>query len=205
MGPRPAPPDLVGDLDKPDTLDGPYFEETLYVTPSSLPPEHRARVEEVTAEGAAAIGLTEGPVHAEVRVDGDRAVILEVAARSIGGLCSRALRFGAGISLESVILRHALRLPLDDLERADAASGVMMIPIPATGVLRGIDGLDAARSVEGIVGVEVNVARGREVETLPEGGRYLGFLFARGGDPATVEQSLRQAHECLQINIEPHD
>jgi biotin carboxylase len=190
-------------FDKPDALDGPYFEETLYVTPSRLPPDQRARAEEVTAAAAEAIGLTEGPVHAEVRLDQDRAVVLEVAARSIGGLCSRALRFGAGISLESVILRHALGLPLDDLERADAASGVMMMPIPATGVLRAVDGVDAARAVEGMVGVEVSVARGRAVQALPEGGRYLGFLFARGDDPAAVERALRRAHRHLDITIEP--
>jgi biotin carboxylase len=190
-------------FDKPDAPDGPYFEETLYVTPSRLPRHVQARVEAVTAAAAEAIGLTQGPIHAEVRLENDQAVVLEVAARSIGGLCSRALRFGAGISLESVILRHALGLPLHDLERADSASGVMMLPIPETGTLVTVGGLDEARAVDGIVGVEISVARGRSVVALPDGGRYLGFVFARGEDPATVERALRRAHGLLDISIDP--
>jgi hypothetical protein len=156
----------------------------------------------VTSRACAAIGLVEGPVHAEVRVDGARVWVIEVAARSIGGLCARTLRFGAGIALEEVILRHALGLPLDGLARETSASGVMMLPIPRAGVLRAVDGQDAARAVAGVTGLEITVPRGRRVVPLPEGDRYLGFVFARGDTPDAVETSLRAAHAALEIDIE---
>jgi biotin carboxylase len=188
-------------FDKPDSLDGPYFEETLYVTPSRLPTEVQGVVAALVSAGAVALGLREGPVHAEVRVDGGSVRLLEVAARSIGGLCSRALRFGTGISLEEVILRHALGLRLDDLRREEVASGVMMLPIPRSGILAEVRGADAARAVPGIEGLELTIARGRTVRALPEGDRYLGFAFARGPTPEAVEDSLRRAHACLEVEI----
>ncbi|MGH9183959.1 MAG: ATP-grasp domain-containing protein [Acidimicrobiales bacterium] len=188
-------------FDKPDPLEGPYFEETIYVTPSRLAPEAQAAVVAAAAAAAAALGVVEGPVHAEVRLAGSEAVVLELAARSIGGLCSRALRFGAGVSLEELILRHALGLPLDGLAREPAASGVMMIPIPATGVLEDVRGVDAARAVPGVVGAEITITRGRLVRALPEGDRYLGFLFARGETPEEVEGALRDAHARLEVVV----
>ena len=196
--------EVLAVFDKPDPLEGPYFEETLYVTPSRLPAGVLAEIEAVTVAAARALGLREGPIHAELRVDGDRVSVLELAARSIGGLCSRALRFGAGVSLEEVILRHALGLGLADVQRESAASGVMMIPIPATGVLRAVDGLREARAVEGIGGLEITISRGRPVVALPEGDRYLGFMFARGASADAVEHALRAAHDRLAIEIEPH-
>ena len=196
--------EVLAVFDKPDPLDGPYFEETLYVTPSRLPMTVLAEVEAVTARAARAVGLGEGPIHAELRVDGERVSVLELAARSIGGLCSRALRFGAGVSLEQVILRHALGVGLEDLARESTASGVMMIPIPGAGVLRAVEGQQQARAVEGIGGLEITIARGRPVVPLPEGDRYLGFLFARAASPDGVERSLRVAHGLLRIRIEPH-
>jgi biotin carboxylase len=195
--------EVLAVFDKPDPLEGPYFEETLYVTPSRLPAGVLAEVEAVTARAAAALDLREGPVHAELRVDGDRVSVLELAARSIGGLCSRALRFGAGLSLEEVILRHALGLGLEDLTRETSASGVMMIPIPGPGVLRAVDGQDEARAVPGIAGLEITIARGRPVVPLPEGDRYLGFMFARAASADDVERSLRAAHGRLRISIDP--
>ncbi len=149
-----------------------------------------------------AIGLTEGPVHAEVRVAGQQVALIEVAARTIGGLCGRTLRFGAGISLEEVILRHALGLPLDDIHRNDGASGVMMLPIPRAGTLRAVHGRDAARAVEGVVGLEITVPIGARVQPLPEADRYLGFLFARGATPEAVEVALRAGSAALDIVIE---
>jgi hypothetical protein len=191
-------------FDKPDPLEGPYFEETLYVTPSRLPAAVQAEIEAVTARAARALGLREGPIHAELRVDGERVSVLELAARSIGGLCSRALRFGAGVSLEQVILRHALGLGLEDLARESTASGVMMIPIPGAGVLRAVEGQAQARMVEGIAGLEITIARGRRVVPLPDGDRYLGFMFARAKSADAVERCLRSAHARLRIRIEPH-
>ena len=195
--------EVLAVFDKPDPLDGPYFEETLYVTPSRLPAAVLGAVEATTARAADALGLREGPVHAELRVDGSQVSVLELAARSIGGLCSRALRFGAGISLEQVILRHALGLGLDDVARESTASGVMMIPIPGAGVLGAVDGQEEARAVHGIAGLEITIARGGRVVPLPDGDRYLGFLFARGASAAAVEFSLRDAHARLRIAIEP--
>jgi biotin carboxylase len=188
-------------FDKPDPLEGPYFEETIFTTPSRLPGEVVAAVTRMTADACAALGLREGPVHAELRTDGRRVWMLELAARSIGGLCSRSLRFGLGVSLEEVILRHALGLPLGDLRREAAASGVMMLPIPRAGVLREVRGHDEARAVPGIAGLEISIGRDRPVRPLPEGDRYLGFLFARGDTPAQVEHALRAAHERLEIDI----
>jgi biotin carboxylase len=188
-------------FDKPDPLEGPYFEETIYVTPSRVPAETQQRIERAVADACAAIGLTDGPIHAELRLPDGDAVLLEVAARSIGGLCSRALRFGAGISLEEVILTHALGLPLGDLRRETGASGVMMIPIPASGTLREVGGVEGAGRVDGIAGVEITIPRGQEVKALPEGDRYLGFIFATGPTPEDVERSLREAHARLDIAI----
>jgi biotin carboxylase len=188
-------------FDKPDPLEGPYFEETIYVTPSRLPPETLGAIVRMTADAAAALELVEGPIHAELRTDGGRAWVLELAARSIGGLCSRALRFGVGVTLEEVILRHALGLPIDDLRRESAASGVMMIPIPRAGILEEVRGQDRARAVPGIAGLELTIGPGRHVKPLPEGDRYLGFLFARADGPEGVEQALRTAHGHLEIVI----
>jgi biotin carboxylase len=188
-------------FDKPDPLDGPFFEETIYVTPSRHPPGSRQAVERVAAAAARALGLTEGPIHAELRLADVGPVVIEVAARSIGGLCARTLRFGAGLSLEEVIVAHALGRPLSDLRREARASGVMMLPIPRGGVLRGVAGLDEARGVPGVAEVVITVPEGREVEPLPEGDSYLGFLFARGESPGAVEAALRQAHARLRFDI----
>jgi biotin carboxylase len=194
--------EVLAIFDKPDPLEGPYFEETIYVTPSRHPVADLAEVRRLVQQACTALGLAEGPVHAEARLSPAGPVLLEVAARSIGGLCARALRFGAGVSLEELLLRHALGLPTDGLVREDVASGVMMLPIPRTGVLRDVRGLEAARAVPGVVGLEITVARGKPVRTLPEGDRYLGFLFARSDTAADVEATLRAAHALLDVVIE---
>ena len=191
--------EVLAVFDKPDPLDGPYFEETMYVTPSAHAGDELARV---VADGCRAIGLTEGPVHAEARIRDGVVVLIEVAARSIGGLCSRALTFGAGVSLEELILRHALHLPLDDLERERRASGVLMLPIPRSGVLREVTGREEALAVPGVGGLEITIPPGREVRALPEGDRYLGFLFATGDTAADVEATLREASGRLTIRID---
>ena len=190
-------------FDKPDPLEGPYFEETIYVTPSRLPREVQNRLAAELQNAAGALGLSEGPIHAEFRLGSSGPVLLEVAARSIGGLCSRALRFGAGVSLEELILRHALGMGLGQLELETAASGVMMIPIPVAGMLREVRNLSAARAVNGIAGVEITIPPGQAVVPLPEGDRYLGFIFSTGSEPDEVEDSLRKAHAVLDIDIEP--
>src|SRR5512133_316742 len=193
--------EVLAVFDKPDPLDGPFFEETIYVTPSRHAPELQRRVEEVVADGARALGLAEGPVHAELRLGRDGPVVLEIAARSIGGLCSRTLRFGAGLTLEEVLVAHAMGLPLESLRREARAAGVMMLPIPRRGVLHGVRGVDAARAVTGIEDVVITVPEGREVVPLPEGDSYLGFLFARGERPEEVERALRDAHRRLAFDV----
>jgi hypothetical protein len=194
--------EVLAVFDKPDSPEGPYFEETLLVTPSRLPTPALSDIRKTTAAAVSALGLQEGPVHAELRVSDGRSYVLEVAARSIGGLCSRSLRFGLGARLEEIILRHALSLPLDNLEREPAASGVMMIPIQREGILRGVLGLDAANAVPGVAGIEISATQGRTIRPLPEGDRYLGFIFARGLTPAEVEVSLRRAYGLLEIRID---
>ena len=195
-------------FDKPDPLVGPVFEETIYVTPSRAPaPVQEAIVESVRAT-AAAVGLTGGPVHAEVRVRSDReaieAVPVDVAARTIGGRCGRALRFGTGLSLEELVLRHALgddRYPA----REEDAAGVLMLPVPRAGTLRRITGVDEARTIPGIREIEISIPVGREVVPLPQGNRYLGFAFASGFDPGQVEAALRAARDRIRVEIEDMD
>jgi biotin carboxylase len=188
-------------FDKPDPLDGPFFEETIYVTPSRLPELGQRRLREVAASGARALGLVEGPVHAELRQGDAGTFLIEIAARSIGGLCARTLRFGTGMSLEEVILRNALRLPIPTLERERAAAGVLMIPIPRAGVLEGVAGVDRAGSVPGIVEVAISAHPGSRLVPLPEGSRYLGFVFSRAETPEAAEAALREAHSRLEFRI----
>lgn len=193
-------------FDKPDPLDGPFFEETIYVTPSPAPRATEAAIVEGVARAAAAIGLRHGPVHAECRVNEAGVFVLEVAARPIGGLCARALRFTRGaesIGLEELLLRHALGEPADAWRREDAASGVMMIPIPGRGVFRGVSGVEEARDEPGVDEVRITAKTDQLLLPLPEGASYLGFIFARGATGAQVEQSLRGAHARLAFEIEP--
>lgn len=190
-------------FDKPDPLEGPYFEETIYVTPSRLSDEAQRTVAATTARAASALGLHDGPIHAELRLNDEGPWVLEVAARSIGGLCARTLRFGAGIGLEELILRHALGLPIASLKRESRAAGVMMIPIPKAGTLREVSGIHAARSVPGVEDITITIPLGQEVVPLPEGYKYLGFIFARADGPAAVEAALREAHCRLDFAIEP--
>ncbi len=189
-------------FDKPDPLGGPFFEETLYVTPSRLPESTQREISRVSAEAARAIGLQHGAVHAELRLrDDETPVAIEVAGRSIGGLCSRALRFGLGISLEELLLRHALGRDVEGLAREAGASGVMMIPIPRAGTLERTLGLDEARAVPGIEEITITAHPGKTLVPLPEGSSYLGFIFARAGEPDTVEHALREAHARLSFEI----
>jgi biotin carboxylase len=189
-------------FDKPDPLDGPFFEETIYVTPSRLPEATQAAIADCTARAAAALGLREGPVHAELRVNEAGPWMVELAGRSIGGLCSTILQFGTRMCLEEIILRHAVGLEIPSLEREQQAVGVMMIPIPGAGLLRAVHGVGEARAVPGIEGVEITAKLYNQLVPLPEGESYLGFIFARGETPEQVERSLREAHRCLRFDIE---
>jgi biotin carboxylase len=190
-------------FDKPDPLDGPFFEETIYVTPSRLPTSVQSEIASCTARAARALGLQDGPVHAELRVNRQGASVIEVAARSIGGLCSRTLRFGTGLSLEELILRHALGMGITSLTRERRAAGVMMIPIPKAGVLKEVRGQVEARSVPGIEEIAITAHPGEDLVPLPEGARYPGFIFARAESPERVEAALREAHRRLTFVVMP--
>ena len=194
-------------FDKPDPLDGPFFEETIYVTPSRLPPPVQSLAAERVREGCAAYGLTEGPVHAELRIHDGDAWIIEIAGRTIGGDCARLFTFGSGTSLEHLVLQRALgRAPgVPDAPFRDAgrAAGVLMIPTPGAGTLRRVEGVMAASRIPGIREVSITVREGYELTPLPEGGTYLGFVFALGEDPADVEDSLRRAQETMRVVLAP--
>jgi biotin carboxylase len=194
--------EILAVLDKPEPMSGPYFEETIFVTPSRHPEAVLAEVERVTASAVHALGLTEGPIHAELRIDAGRPMIIEVAGRTIGGLCGRALRFGLlGAPLETVVLRHALGMRKESMRRERSASGVLMIPIPAAGTLRSVVGIDEVRSHPGVTSVEITAPIGTEVAPPPDGDRYLGFVFARADDPATVEETLRWAMATIEVGV----
>jgi hypothetical protein len=208
-------------FDKPDPLDGPFFEETIYLTPSAATHDTQRALEEGVARAARALGLHHGPIHAECRVNANGVFVLEVAARPIGGLCARALRFGvrSGFSrfpqncgnrenpdltpLEELLLRHALGEDPAPYRREDSASGVMMIPIPRRGILRRVAGLDRARAIEGIDEIHITAKPDQLLVPLPEGASYLGFIFARAARPGLVEQALRAAQAHLVFTIDP--
>src|SRR5690348_97712 len=188
-------------FDKPDPLDGPFFEETIYVTPSRLPDAAQRAIADCAARAPAAIGLRDGPVHAELRVNERGPWMLEIAGRSIGGLCSTILEFGSGMCLEELILRHAVGEEIISVERDQHAAGVMMIPIPAAGMLKAVHGVEEAAAVPLVTGVEITAKLNHPLIPLPEGASYLGFIFARGETAAEVEEAIRRAHHCLRFDI----
>jgi biotin carboxylase len=195
--------EVLAVFDKPDPLNGPFFEETIYVTPSQQPARLQQDIAATVQAATRALGLTAGPVHAEVRCNDTGIWMLEVAARSIGGLCARTLRFGMGMSLEELILRHAVGLPIASLLREDRAAGVLMLPIPRAGLLREVRGQDAARHLPGIEGVVITIPKGERLVPLPEGDRYLGFVFARAQTTPEVERALRAAQRQLVVDADP--
>jgi biotin carboxylase len=191
---------ILAIFDKPDPLEGPFFEETIYVTPSRLPTEMQDAIRDSVERSVAALGLTHGPLHAEFRIHDGRAWPLELQLRPIGGLCARTLRFGPNlIGLEELLVRHALGLPGADEEREPEASGVMMIPVPQSGIFEGTEGREEALAVPAITEIEITAREHDPVLAWPEGSSYLGFIFARAAKPAEVEQSLREAHARLRF------
>jgi biotin carboxylase len=183
-------------FDKPDPLDGPFFEETIYVTVAV-----RRKISETTQRAVAALGLTRGPIHAEMRVNDAGVWMLEVAARPIGGLCSRVLRFAGGRSLEELILRHAAGEDIGEVPLEEGAHAVMMIPIPRAGIYAGVSGVDDARAVRGIDDIVVTAKQGQAMLPLPEGASYLGFIFSRAETPEGAVEALRNAHARLKFEF----
>ncbi len=195
-------------FDKPDPLSGPFFEETLYVTPSRLKPQVQAQAVENLERATRALGLYHGPLHAELRINPEGIWVLEIAARSIGGLCSRALRFyspehGNDVSLEELLIRLALGEDVQKISREEAASGVVMIPIPEAGIFQEVEGVERALETPGVEEIRITVKPNEKLVPLPEGSSYLGFIFARGRTPDFVEEALRLAHQRLHFVITP--
>jgi biotin carboxylase len=189
-------------FDKPDPLEGPYFEETIYVTPSRLPREQQDAIARCARDSARALGLIHGPIHAEFRVNADGVWPLEIAPRPIGGLCARALRFGPElVSLEELLVRHAVGLAGSEVERESIASGVMMIPVPENGILERVEGIDEVSAAENIASLEITARLHDKIVAWPEGSSYLGFIFARADEPEKVERALQQAHGKLKIVV----
>jgi biotin carboxylase len=199
---------LLALFDKPDPLEGPYFEETIYVTPSRLPAEIEERIVECARRTVQALKLTQGPLHAEFRINDAGPWVLEAAARPIGGLCSRALRFGPSETgelffLEELLVRHALGLAGSDLPREGSAAGVMMIPVPQSGILERVGGTEEVAATPGVEGIQITARLHDFIAAWPEGSSYLGFIFARGATPAEVETALRRAHSKLRFVLAP--
>jgi ATP-grasp domain/L-amino acid ligase C-terminal domain 2 len=195
-------------FDKPDPLEGPYFEETIYVTPSRLSGDEQRAIERSLLSCIRAVGLTHGPVHAEFRVNAQSVWPIELAPRPIGGLCAHALRFRLNdgrelIGLEELLLRHALGLPGSESQREVAASGVMMIPVPHSGIFSEVLGEEEARATEFITSLETTARLHDFIAAWPEGSSYLGFLFARAADPTEVERALHEAHSKLRFTLTP--
>ena len=188
-------------FDKPDPLEGPYFEETIYTTPSRRPATVQHELLQTTERAINTVGLCHGPVHAELRYNSEGAWMLEVHARPIGGLCAQALRFEGGVPLEEITLRHALGEDVSGARLEHPGSGVMMIPIPRGGVYQSVDGLAEAVAVPGIEDVIITAQPGQRLIPLPEGSAYLGFIFARAGSPEEVEEALRSSHARLRFHI----
>jgi ATP-grasp domain/L-amino acid ligase C-terminal domain 2 len=199
---------ILAIFDKPDPLEGPYFEETIYVTPSRLSTSQQHGIEQCTFRSVRALGLSQGPIHAEFRVNEEGIWPLEVAPRPIGGLCARALRFGekdsgATIGLEELLLRHALGMPGNDWPREEYSSGVMMIPVPKSGILEKVEGEEEARATPGITDLHITARLRDYIAAWPEGSSYLGFIFAKGNKPEEVESSLRLAHAEMHFTLNP--
>jgi hypothetical protein len=196
--------EILAIFDKPDPLDGPFFEETIYVTPSRHDQTALIGVRSLVVEAVEALGLAFGPIHAEVRLTPEGPRLIEVAARSIGGLCGRSLQFGMlEQSLEVLLFRAALGMTRRGMRPVERAAGAMMIPIPGEGVLQRVRGIEAVSEVEGVTEITITVPVGRRIHPLPEGDRYLGFIIARGDAPGDVESALREAHGLLSIDLEP--
>ncbi|MFQ5994436.1 MAG: ATP-grasp domain-containing protein [Acidiferrobacterales bacterium] len=189
-------------FDKPDPLDGPFFEETYYTTPSRLTAATQGVILQTVQRACAAYGLQEGPIHAECRINDKGVWLLEIAARTIGGLCGRLLRFGTGYMLEELVISHAVGAPIAPIPRNEAA-GVLMIPVPGAGILRRVEGVFAAQRVPYIEEVAIQIREGYELVPWPEGSSYPGFIFARAPTPGQAEAALRKAHRHLNFVIAP--
>jgi len=189
-------------FDKPEPLVGPFFEETIYTTPSRYPEQIQKAATAMAEEGIAALGLTSGPFHAELRLTPDGPRLLEIAARRIGGICSSMFAYSLGIDFNELIFKVALGDPYEIHRSKRRPSGVMMIPVPAKGLLVQVEGIETARNVEGVLDVTLRVRPGDMILTFPEQSCYIGFILAVGENPEQVQDTLLLAHSKLKLVIE---
>lgn len=192
---------LLAIFDKPDPLEGPYFIETIYITPSRYPQKVQSEILKTMDDAIKAVGLTNGPIHAEMRINKNGIWILEIAARSIGGICSRALKLNNGISLEELILRHAIGEDIKYIDREKNAAGVMMMPVLKVGILKEVKNIELAKKVAGIENIVITIASEQKLQPLPTGAKYLGFIFARGKTPEMVEAAIREAYNKIEVVV----
>jgi biotin carboxylase len=180
----------LGLYDKPDPLEGPFFEETILVTPSRLPAEAQQEIIRCAADALQAVGLTVGPFQVELRWNERGPWVVEFAARTLGGHCSRALPFEGGLTLEELVLSNAAGLDTSRFVRTKGAHGVMMIPIPGEGILRSVGGISEAEAIHGVSGVMITLPLGAPVTPLPDGDKHLAYILAHGENPPDVETVL---------------
>jgi len=194
--------DILAIFDKPDPLDGPFFEETYYLTPTAFSASVQDVIKQTIIKACQSYGLSQGPIHAECRINDNGVWILEVAARTIGGSCGRLLSIGSGFSLEELVLLHAMGKRVD-VKQMESAAGVLMIPIPGAGILKRVEGLLDAQRVPFVTDVNIEIREGYELTPLPEGNSYLGFIFAQAATREETEKALREAHACLNFVLAP--
>ncbi len=176
---------VAASFDKPGDRGGPTFPETMLVSPSGVEPE----AVEAASAACRALDVRNGPVHIEVIIGRDGPVVIEVHARSIGGLCSAVV--ATDPPLEQLIVLAAIGRPAT-FARRRTSTGVFMLPVPQTGRLIAVDGLPDASAVGDITGIDIT-ALGRDVVALPERGEYLGFVYAAAATPERVERALGDA------------
>jgi len=189
-------------FDKPDLMEGPYFEETYYITPSRLASEQQAAIQQAVETACRAYGLQQGPIHAEVKLHNNKVWFIEMASRTVGGQCARLFNYATGLTLEETVLAQAVGLELDQ-QSIEYAAGVLMIPILQQGLLRRVEGLLEASKVPYIEDIEISIHEGYEIIPLPEGDSYLGFMFAKAPTPVEAEQALRTAYKKITVVTSP--
>tara|TARA_B100000029_G_C17545474_1_gene948295 strand:+ start:143 stop:1390 length:1248 start_codon:yes stop_codon:yes gene_type:complete len=195
--------ETIGLIEKPALMEGPFFEETIYLSPAEIPDSLAALLTETVENACRKLNITHGPIHAECRVNDDGAWLIELGLRTIGGRCSRIVDAHNFYKLEELVVLNALGIkPI--VKKQDSISGVMMIPVATQGILRRVEGLEKARAISFITGVEIDIRPGEQLVPWPEGFRYPGFIFARGDEPSKVEGALWSAFRCLTFVVAPN-
>lgn len=199
-------PEVITEFGKPLPLTGPYFEESIYLTPPALGAALRREVHELSMAAAKALGFYHGPAHCEIRLTPDGPKVLEIAGRLLGGACAGSFRDRLGEDLDALLLRSALGERITLPAPADDAPtvGALMIPVPGEGRVVAVRGDDGARRVPGVRDVSLQTEPGEIVVPFPEQACYaVGFVSASGPDEAAVVGSLGQAAAQISLELTP--